>query len=47
MEMILSAISLTSLSHWTLSSGLLITSVAILAPCLGGLLYIGLIRILI
>ena len=43
----LSAIPLTSLSHMALSSGLVRISVAILAPLIGGLEYIGRIRILI
>merc|ERR1712168_1173801 len=42
MVMILSAMVLTSTNHSALSSGLVITSAAILAPCLGGLLYRGL-----
>merc|ERR1719315_723898 len=44
--MILSAMVFTSTNHSALSSGFVITSAAILAPCLGGLLYKGLTMIL-
>ena len=47
MEMILSAIPLTSTSHWGLSSGSLSTIPAIRAPWIGGLEYSGRINILI